>query len=437
MIAAKGLLCLFIAGFSTGVFLFLYGRCFELRALKWLVGSAIAAKLALIIVGYSLFPQMNCNSDAAIYYFPEVQKAISGALPNRDYASSYSPLFPVTCMPAFAGWRSVGAFVLTMFVFESAMLALYLFGRKSNVTNSWRVAFLYTCSPISFYWCTLTGYNGTIIAFFALLALILVERKKDFSSAVSLVLGLLCSKLLMALSYPAVVCFERRGQWKRLVWTSLLLAVSLIIQFAMGMDGFAPIKREANKMTSGNVWYVLSPWIPADICDTFAWQALPMVTTAVVVLAMLATYLRRNFPSGTESQETRFDAATAFLAATNLAFMIFSKKAYTFYWLMALIFILHTLIASSRDRRTIVKWIIPVFFLGASTTVEPLLWGIVQTQVSHTPQMVVNSLWIIDVLTLACYLYLTVWCFKASLDRDRVSWRGEVPIEASSGEVCG
>ena len=126
MLVAKLLFCSTLAFGSLVVLRVLQGRASEERILRALVIAITIAKFPIVLLVYHLVPNLVQGSDALLFYYPQVTSVLQGLLPYRDFASSYSPLFPYVLAPLVALWHSVGAIALTMLVFETAMLAIYL-----------------------------------------------------------------------------------------------------------------------------------------------------------------------------------------------------------------------------------------------------------------------------------------------------------------------
>src|SRR3989441_7583635 len=180
---AKALLCTALALGSLCVFAAVSGRPSETKVLRRLVFAVTVAKAVLIPALYLSVPIASLGSDAAVYYLPQTLRALSGEIPYRDFATSYSPLFHVLLMPGVLIWPNPGSIVATLFLVEVALIALYArrFGR-ARPAQTWRVLFLYCWSPISFYWVAVTGYNSVLIALFAMIALLLADARRDGSA---------------------------------------------------------------------------------------------------------------------------------------------------------------------------------------------------------------------------------------------------------------
>src|SRR5262245_28848492 len=230
---AQALLCTALALGSLCVFAAVSGRPSETRVLRRLVFAVTVAKAVLIPALYLSVPIESVGSDAARYYLPQTLQVLSGKIPYRDFASSYSPLFHVLLMPGVLIWPNPGSIVATFFSVEVALIALYArrFGR-ARPAQTWRVLFLYCWSPISFYWVAVTGHNSVLIALFAMIALLLADSRRDGSAGLAALLGLAFSKLTMILAWPAIVFFPRGSTIRRMVPLFGLVALVPVLLYA-------------------------------------------------------------------------------------------------------------------------------------------------------------------------------------------------------------
>jgi len=388
---------------------FAFGKPWEIKMYKRSVTYGICCKFFICLAIYILWPELNEDSDAALYYLPQTLEFMSWKVPYKDFQSSYSLLFhPLLSVPLLL-WRSVGSIVLTMLVAETGMIIIYLrHCSQRNYDNAWRTVFLYCFSPISFYWVAMVGYNGPIISFFWMLGLIMADKRKPILSGISAAFAFLFSKLLAVLAWPTLMFYDRR-RWTLRSLPMVLAVIFILGLLLIGVDTLLPIKREFNRYTSGNLWFLISVFIPG-FNKSIASGILPIITFAVAFFIFFVKFLKRRFAGNVDN----FDTAIAFVATSNLLFFILSKKTFTMYIPMALIFIIHTLTAQNKYP---IRHIIPVAFLGAVTTIEPYIGMI--TDVRHTEYFItipsIFGLFAIDILMVGCYVYLLFLCFKASI----------------------
>lgn len=411
---------------SVLAFVVVRGRPSEKRFYAITVVMGILFKFIGCILVYSLFPYLNEDSDAVLYYFPKTLEVLEGKIPYRDFPSSYSPLFHFLLAGPVFLWRSVGAVVLTMLAAETVMLIIYLrLQRRRDDLRGWQTAFLYSFSPISVYWVAVTGYNGSLIGFFVLAALVLAEKGKSFLSGVGGACSFLFCKLLAVLSWAGIVFYSSRGWFARVIAPGLAL-IFIAVLALVGVDALYPLRHELPRSTAGSLWYIVAKAIPG--LETGAWwQILPILAFGVIFGLLFVLFLR-NRPS---AAERHFDYAVAFIAATNLLFLMVSKKVYPSYVSMSLIFIVHTI---TLDDRSILRGLIPLAILGATTTLQPTFSVVIARGEGapgyHQAEM---ALLLVSIAILACYAILLVLCSRSFV---LVETSGEGPRD-SAGRSLG
>jgi hypothetical protein len=384
-------------------------KSWETKALRLAVVSIIPIKIILCLVIYIFLPQLNVSSDALQVYLPETLKLLSGEIPYIDFLSSYSPLFSVVLAIPVAIWPSVGAIVLTMLLAETAMILIYLRRQKGSPSiDSWRVAFLYLFSPISFYWIGIGGYNGALIALFTMIALVQAAKRNHLMSGIAWAVGLLVTKLLALLTWPAVIIYDRRHLLRR----SLPMAIALILLLALipfGFDSLIPVKREFGRITEGNLFFIISLAFPGIRGSSIA-EAIPVAAFAGCFLVVTVRFAVDRVVDN----EIKFNRASAFVALVSLLFMIFSTKSYSFYIPMFLPFLIHPLIVKGHYSG---RFLGPLAILGSITTIETGSYLIdASTRAYMSGSSALTVIYVaLNLITIACYILLLMECYKAAL----------------------
>ncbi len=405
---AKIAVTIFFALASVAIYLFARGKPWEIKVLKRLIFLSIVAKFGAAVAIYTFLSHLVTSSDASMYYLPQIRQFLDGQVPYRDFKTSYSILFhPFFAVPVLL-WKSTGAIVVTMIALESLMLLFYLRRMEGHdPIRGCRVGLLYAYSPITWYWVALTGYNSIIIASFVMFSLLLAERGRHLLSGIAGALSFLVCKLLAVLAWPGLLFITRDGFWLR----APILAISLIFTVGLkliGINSFWPVEYEYFQQTSGNLWFPVWVFLPA-IKQSVLWQILPIASFFLVWTPLAVKYSRitRATPG------PQFDAAVGFIGATNLLFMILSKKAYPFYLPMALIFVIHAVFTR---REVKPRGIAALAFIGATTTLEPYLWSLIRYDTSplaaHPGYTI--ALLTLDVVTVLSYLVLVFECLSAA-----------------------
>ena len=238
----------------------------------------------------------------------------------------------------------------------------------------------------------------------------MAEQNRGYLAGVFAAAGFLFAKLLAIMYWPVTVYYRQSGYLKRALPIAACLLLLMAVAF-FGFDSLYPARSEFSKYTSGNIWFLLSRFIP-DFLGSTAWQVLPVVSYAVVFFVLFLCYARakRRDPKGD------FDRASAFVAVITLLFLILSKKSNTFYITMGLLPLIHVLV---QDQRRLLQRLAPLAFVGSITTIELFLW--------HNPSFSENVLssyrGIIYVLMesalLLSYIYWIIICFKSSIRPSR------------------
>jgi hypothetical protein len=397
-------LALATAVLSVAVLYGVRNRPTEAAFLRNAVIGITLLKLVGCVLVYAFAPIHGLGSDAQHHYLPQALRVLSGEIPHRDFTTSYGPLFPFLIAPGLLLWRSAGSIVFTMLLVEAAMIAVYVLRcRRAGFSGHWRVSFLYVCSPISWYWVGAVGTNSVVIACFAMLSLALADARRDVAAGIAAALGLAFSKITMILAWPAVVLFRRPGILSR----GMPIAVVLVVLAALSRFEVDVAERAVNfsfRATSGNIWFLLSMLGDFDLQSKVVKQ-LSMLSLLLALTPVCLLFLVGRARDGRGG----FDSSTALLSAVNLIFMILSYKTYPWYLAASLLFILHTLLA---DDEPSLRPLIPLMFLGSITHLEPRFWMLIRDNPPGLYASTAASLFVLDVVMLAAFLYWTVLCLR-------------------------
>jgi hypothetical protein len=401
----QALLCAALALGSLGVFAAMSGRPSEIKVLRRLVFAVTLAKAALIPALYVSMPVASISTDAALYYLPQTLHALSGMIPYREFATSYSPFFHVLLMPGVLIWPHPGSIVATLFSIEVALIALYArrFGR-ARPTETWRVLFLYCWSPISFYWVAVFGYNSVLIALFAMIALLLADSRRDGLAGLAAVLGWAFSSLTMVLAWPAIVFFPRGSIIRRMVPLFVLAALVPVLLYAR-IDILYKALHGEYVATSGNLWFLASV-ILSESVDSPPIKLASMLSLLVGESILVGLYLRSVRLR--EDGAGAFDRASAFYCACSLVFMLLAYKTYPWYLTMCLIFLVHTLVCSGSSVAALISFAL----LGSLTTLERAV------SVGLGLLLGLDGRWplvCLDLVVVACIVYHAGRCMRIAI----------------------
>jgi hypothetical protein len=402
---AQAWLCTALALGSLCVFAGVSGRPSETKVLRRLVYAVTAAKAVLIPALYLSLPIASVTTDAALYYLPQTLQALSGKIPYRDFATSYSPFFHVLLMPGVLIWPHPGSIVATFFTVEVALIALYArrFGR-ARPAQTWRVLFLYCWSPISFFWVAVTGHNSVLIALFAMIALLLADSKRDRSAGLAAVVGLAFSKLTMILAWPAIVFFPRGSILRRMV-PLFVLAASFPVLLHARIDVLDRALHGGYVATTGNLWFLAAVMFSESV-DSAPIKLASMLSLLGSEAILVGLYLRSVRLR--EDDAGAFDRASALYSACALVFMLLAYKTSPWYLPLCLIFLVHTLLCSGSS----VAALIPLALLGGLTTLEPALSGGLGYLLGLDGR---RLLVFVDLVVVACLAYHAERCIRIAI----------------------
>jgi hypothetical protein len=333
----------------------LSSRRFDRLLFLALVGSRASA---FIVVFFAL--GIPVKSDVIGHYVPQVESVLHGAVPYRDFPSSYGPLFPYIGAGLFQLWASPRVFVAVAIVLEIIALALWLkIARRSLGEDEARLAAaLYVAGALPFFNVAIAGQNQVWILAFLGASLLLTLANRNIAPGLLAAAAVLAVKALALLFLPVLwLASKRRAMWlSAAVLPILAVALALL---AAGMDFRASLASELGSVTSGNLPFLLSglaekvnPW----------WSA---VWTGLLVAGLGGIWLVA------QRKHSRDGRLVIYLyAAVLLIFLVLSRKSYTSYAMLGYFPLCALAVA-----RTPRKWAVLGFgALGSLMTIEPSVW---------------------------------------------------------------
>jgi hypothetical protein len=345
---------------TAGVVLSAYLR----RTGKWLGPGACWLLLAGTHLGVFcflfLFLGLPVSSDITVYY-PEAKAVLQGHLPYRDFDSPYAPLFPYAVAGIISVWSSPKSIVLFAIILELICFPIWwrvsnaVFGRK--ITSFASV--LYLASPVPLVIVAVTGQIQVWVFFLLGTALVLLLVRRCFWSGMVFSIACVATKFLSLLFVPPLVWTTK----SRVRWVIGFAIAPILVYGALlyhGIDGLYPLRVEGANLTSGNLPFLLrlvAPAIPVRAFD---------LITAVALLSALA-WLAPSFRT-----QNNFRSAIFALSLLLLVLLIFSKKAFTNYLVMAFFPLCVTAACAGEKRPVITNLIFSLF--GLVALLEPSLW---------------------------------------------------------------
>ena len=280
---------------------------------------------ALIFLVLRIAPR----GDVPAYYFEQARQVLSGLLPYRDFISSYAPLHPYLDAALISAWHTPLAIVLFSVMLEMAILPLWLSaGRVFLPEAELRVAaLLYLASPVSLQFVTIDGQDNVVIAVLLALSVLLVLRSRTFAAGASFGASVAAIKFLPLLYAPAFF-FSVPRRWRMVAGAAVICGVVYGGFLAVGAPILTPLAAEGDLWSAGDLPYLLEAIfgvrVPPRLSDVFV---------LLVLLGIFALIARAAHRAGIA---TRMRALTYGMAALTLAFLVFSKKSWPPYLMLAL-----------------------------------------------------------------------------------------------------
>ena len=301
-------------------------------------------------------------------YVGELKAYLAGAVPYRDYASSYAPLFPYLYGPLYRLHPSALTIIACSILVEIATAVIFLRWMPRVVSESRArfAALLCLCNPISLQFVTVDGQNNVVIGLFLALALLWSTRKRAAWSGASLGMSIASVKFLPLLFFLVFPMFLRRGWLK---WVAGCAAVVGLVYGTFAFALHAPVlqaaQREGEIKSAGGLPFLVETIAGRDL-GRLGWDGLLLLALGAVLL--LGWRLARRC----EPESRAALAGAAFLLpALLLTVMALGKKTWPTYTEMVL-FPLSMAVAvaatgrSGEFRRGAV-WLVGVFSLLSVT----------------------------------------------------------------------
>lgn len=337
-----------------------------------LVAAFVASRVAGWAAIWVAFGSLASGSDLSKYYLDEATQAMAGRLPYRDFPSSYGPVFPYLAGILLPAWPSAAALAGVMVTCEVVSILAFHRATKDDHTLPAEAVNItlaaYTLSPAPLYWSGMLGYNSSVVLLFWVLALTALARQRLRLSLAWLAGSVAVGKLLGVLAAPVWLLRPNR-QLRSLLVAGFVGGACGAALMAAGMDVTQPLRREGDRSTSGNLWFLasglglLSP-------DGLAWRLGPAAVFAAACAAYLWWLDRRwaSLPAPTLAE------LCAAVGTIGWLFMMVSKKTYPHYTPM---FVLPTMFAfASQGTIRWGRWILPLALAGALGIVEPGVWNV-------------------------------------------------------------
>jgi hypothetical protein len=334
---------------------------------RCIVAGFLLSRFALYLCVF-FFCHIAPRGDIPAFYWDQANDVLHGMVPYRDFVSSYAPLHPYLDALALRLWHSPLSIILMALFVECLVLPLWLrLGREFFPEQDLRTAaLLYLTSTISFQFVTIDGQDNVIIAVLLALAILWLRKQRDLSSGIAVALGSVLTKFLPLIYAPIFfIASPRRWRWAfGLAIPVVLVYGTFVLKHANVLSVLA---NEGGLRTANNLTYLIEAifgiTVPPHVSDGL---------TAFVLLSIFACVLR-----GTrQASSIRFQPLIFGTAAITIALLLFAKKSWPPYLMIALFPICLLIPAGNKLKATIFA------AFGIVAVVAPSYWATVLGQFS-------------------------------------------------------
>ena len=320
-----------LVGGSASVSLTLWPRLQALSKTQFdrIIFAAFAiSRLGLFVLIFVVL-HIAPRGDAVGYYFPQAEQVLGHLVPYRDFASSYAPLHSYLDAGLISLWHTPLAIMFFSVLVELLLLPLWMrAGREFLPEGELRVAsLLYLGSPISLQFVAIDGQDNVVIAVLIALAVLLIVRSRVVAAGAAFGASVAAIKFLPLLYAPSFFVVVPK-RWRMVAGTLAVCGVVYGGFLAAGSPILAPLAAEGDLWSAGDLPYLLETIfgvsVPPRLSDTFV---------LLILLGIFALIARAALRADIA---IRMRALTYGMAALTLAFLVFSKKSWPPYLMLAL-----------------------------------------------------------------------------------------------------
>lgn len=378
------------------------------RRFDRLITAAFLVSRLAVFFGVFFVLHIPPRGDIPSFYWDQALYVLRGLLPYRDFPSSYAPLHAFLDAVIVRVWFSPLAIVLFSLLAECLLVPLWLYlGRKLFSDRELRTAaLLYFTSAISVQFVAIDGQDNAILAGLFAMAILLLLRDRPVRSGVAVGLGAVATKFLPLVFAPVFFVGTRR-RWRWAV--GLILPVALVygLFVVKHLDVLSVLTNEGGLKSANTFPYLVESLLGVNLPSPF-WDGL----MGLVLLAIFVIVARASHRA---SLTLRLHAIIFGTAAVTLTLLLFAKKSWPPYLVLALFPICLLVPAGSRLRSTVFA------FFGVIAIVTPSYWATILSQFSaqefHEGLLAGRS---------NCYIFLALqlllvagygWLFAATIRR--------------------
>lgn len=286
-------------------------------------------RILLTIIIFLVFNRQGPGDLTEVFY-KQALLAKYGKLIYNDFNSSYSVLLPyLLSLPLYISNHPV-SIVFFFILFD--LLVLFVSTRyiipTFNINKKDFLWFFIFC-PINFLFTIYYVQDEIIIAFFMVLAFALIIRQKQFWAIIILVLGFYFTKFISIYFFiPLLLIFDKKYFFAFFV--GIIIPSAFLYLF--NVDLLMPLKEGEYTAIGPNLWTLLDN-LGIDANPKVSYSIL-LIITSILIIFQIRTLKFDN------KIKFRFENILKYILLYSLIFMSFSRKSFSFYFLITIVFFL-------------------------------------------------------------------------------------------------
>ncbi|HEX7087917.1 MAG TPA: glycosyltransferase 87 family protein [Vicinamibacterales bacterium] len=273
------------------------------------------------------------SGDVDAFYRPQGRAAIGGEIPNRDFRSSYMPLFPYVIGAVDRVWPDDRAIPLFIALCYAAFGLIWLRVLETGLGRGRLAASLALAAMLNgAMWFLGIGYQQDEVLIAAILAaaVLLMLRQRDGAAGLALGIGCAATKILLLVAAAGLVTAASR-RMRMAGGIAAGLAPVLGVFMLLGASPVEMVRQEAASLQPASLITLAAAMPPLyEMVRGHAWIAQGAIAAWLLFVACFVRPARST---------ARLESVAAGLAAAWLVFLLLSPKALTSYRLVVLPFL--------------------------------------------------------------------------------------------------
>jgi hypothetical protein len=331
-----------------------YTKVIRQAVASYPLAALLLTRLSVFFLLYIVLKQ-NVPSDVFSYYFPQGISVQEGSLPYRDFNSSYGFFFSFLNAGLLYLWTTPRVIVLFAILVE----AVTFYGWTKMIKEGFRERFilLYIFNPLCLMNVAIAGQNQILIACFLFLLTYLTFKNRSFLSGAVGVLSACVVKFLSLIFLPPFF-FAAKNKIAFIFGALVVGGLYYFMGRTLHANVFQPFQLEKQDFTSGNLAYLIGGSFSYVTGKPYGSLFILLDRFFYLVMAAVLIVLWKN------------KDVLLSLAIIVLTLMLFSKKSYTNYLVIAWIPLLISFLRGSPSKSMIAHLVL----FNILCALEPSLW---------------------------------------------------------------